>query len=319
MSNRTGERDAGPRRPHGNPSRGNRRGAVRLLACVCGIALASAGEPARAQDAAPASETFESDAGSDFEIILMPYIWAASVDGDITVKGITADVDLDFHDALELLTIGAMGRGEVWWKGRVGLTTDLLYMDLEDDFDVTVGTRLANRPIGRLLERRGIDLPRDIDIDVFFRQVVWEFGAGVRPLDLSFGGADDEVFRTFFDVLGGGRYWFFKTRVEIDPPDARESVSLDWVEPYVGGRIGLGLFNRVTVAVRGDAGGFGVGSGSDLTWNLVAGVDVRLFGGASASLGYRILDLDYSRGSGDDRREAELQLTGPILGFGLRF
>jgi hypothetical protein len=68
-----------------------------------------------------------------------------------------------------------------------------------------------------------------------------------------------------------------------------------------------------------DFGGFGIGSASDLTWNLWTVVDYRLTERFSLKLGYRIYDLDYSRGSGRNEFGFDGQMTGPVLGLTVRF
>ena len=46
--------------------------------------------------------------------------------------------------------------------------------------------------------------------------------------------------------------------------------------------------------------GFSIGSATDLTWNLYAGVDWRFSPSFDLKLGYRLLDIDYDNGSGSD-------------------
>jgi hypothetical protein len=65
------------------------RGKVLLL--LCGLAAITFAPPARAVD--PNTDGWEFKAA--------PYIWAVSLDGDMTVKGNTAAVDVNIIDIIE--------------------------------------------------------------------------------------------------------------------------------------------------------------------------------------------------------------------------
>jgi len=58
------------------------------------------------------------------------YGLAASMSGNVTVKGISSDVDVGFDKVWEHLQFGAMGSARVGY-GRWGLSTEVIYMDLE--------------------------------------------------------------------------------------------------------------------------------------------------------------------------------------------
>ena len=77
------------------------------------------------------------------------------------------------------------------------------------------------------------------------------------------------------------------------------------------------LSERVTLVVRGDAGGFGVGS--ELTWNLVGNVQYHLSRTVSLGMGYRALSIDYEQGSGTDHFRYNMIMHGPALGVAFRF
>ena len=57
------------------------------------------------------------------------YLLAASMSGDVTIKGITTDLDVGFGDMMESLELGAMGTVRVGY-GRWALTTDVIFMAL---------------------------------------------------------------------------------------------------------------------------------------------------------------------------------------------
>ncbi len=95
--------------------------------------------------------------------------------------------------------------------------------------------------------------------------------------------------------------------------------SKDWAEPFVGGRIVLNLTEKLGFGVRGDIGGFGIGSASDKTWNLVSALTYRFSKKYELRAGYHIYDMDYSNGSGGDEFGLDARLDGPKLGLVYHF
>jgi opacity protein-like surface antigen len=95
--------------------------------------------------------------------------------------------------------------------------------------------------------------------------------------------------------------------------------SEDWVEPFIGSRVVWDLNGKWALNVRGDAGGFGIGSASDMTWQILGGVDYKISENMIFNAGYRYVELDYSRGSGSDEFGIDLRAKGPYLGLTLLF
>ena len=95
--------------------------------------------------------------------------------------------------------------------------------------------------------------------------------------------------------------------------------SEDWVEPFIGGRLIWDLNNKIAFNVRADAGGFGIGNASDLTWQVVGGMDYKFSKNWILNVGYRYVDLDYSHGSGDDKFGIRLKAYGPVIGLTILF
>ena len=228
-----------------------------------------------------------------------PYVWLPAMQGDLTVRGRTADINLDLGDTLDLLfdslKFAAMGRAEAR-KGNLLLTLDVLYLNLEDDQTTA----------------------RGLETEVGLQLLLTEFGAGYR---LGTWPLSPEVWPAVsFDVLAGGRYVFLESSIDIDGgPFGGVDVErdVDWIEPFVGGRFLLTLSKRITIGVRGDVGGFGVGS--DFTWNLVGSVQYHLSRHIARGGGYRALDIDYTQGSRANRSGLDVLMHGPLLGAVFRF
>jgi hypothetical protein len=236
---------------------------------------------------------------SPWKFELAPYLWLPAMHGDLTVRDRTIDVDLDLDDTLELifdsLKFAFMGRFEAR-KGNLLLTLDLFYFDMEDDGPTALG----------------------LETQVSSQLLFVEFGAGYRlgtwPL------SPDVYPALSFDFLAGGRYVSLEAGLKIGGgPFGGIDVDRDvnWIDPFVGGRLLLTLSERVSLAVRGDAGGFGVGS--ELTWNLIGNVQYHLSRTVSLGMGYRAFSIDYEKGSGNDRFRYDVLMHGPALGAAFHF
>ena len=128
--------------------------------------------------------------GSPWRLTIMPYLWAAGIEGNGTVGGVTAPVDAAFTDLAEYLNFGAMARLEVW-KDSWGFIFDGMYMNLG-------GEATREFFIFDLEERLGI-------FDRLRERVASRFSLGDRLGDLriDFGSpAGRRVFRFILDHLG---------------------------------------------------------------------------------------------------------------------
>jgi hypothetical protein len=136
------------------------------------------------------------------------------------------------------------------------------------------------------------------------------------------------------DVLAGGRYWHQDATVAADLAlDAAglgdvglgrtvaRSGSVDWVDPFIGARLRQQLAPGQNFTLRGDVGGFDVGS--KFTWQVIATYDFQLCVTdrytIDGYLGYRALSVDYSEGSGVNRYEIDAIQQGPVMGATVRF
>jgi opacity protein-like surface antigen len=252
----------------------------------------------------------EIDTSDKWEIRLMPYFWFLSVDAEGTVGGnlrsLSADVDLGFDDIADHLDFGAMGRVEAW-KGKWGLTFDGLFLNLSAD--------------------KSFSGPRDLigfNLDADVRIGSADFGLAYRLFEQRFGNENKQSLA--FEPYGGLRYAYLRQKVDLNVAipgvgsvGRNLGTSEDWVEPFVGGRVIWGLNDKLAINIAGDAGGFGIGSASDLTWQIKGGVDYKLSENMTFNAGYRYLELDYSRGSGANEFGVDLRAKGPFIGMTILF
>ncbi len=237
-----------------------------------------------------------------WEFNVIPYFWMAGIEGDITVKGTTSHVDVPFRDILKDLDFGGEVHVEAW-KDRWGLFLDATYLKLSVD-DNGISQTLG---------------PVDVSVDM--GQWLVEFGGVYRLGRWSLG---KEKGRTLsLDALGGGRYWDLSVDVDATVPLAGLAVSVDrsksWIDPFFGARVLVDLTEKLSLAVRGDIGGFGVGSSSEFTWNASGIFGYHFSPMISAWLGYRALGVDYESGSGTSKFKYDVIMHGPIVGLGIQF
>jgi predicted porin len=229
-----------------------------------------------------------------------------SVKADSTISGLSGSVDLSFNDVMDYLDMAAMGRVEVW-KGKWGFTFDGLYMALEASESFQ--------------GRRGLV---DFSVDADVRLGMADFGLAYRIYEQRFGNDNEQRFT--FEPYGGLRYGYLKQKIDlnVDIPGVGSvgrtlGTSEDWVEPFIGGRLIWDLNNKIALNVRGDAGGFGIGSASDLTWQIAGGVDYKFSKNMILNAGYRYVELDYSHGSGSNEFGTHLKAYGPFIGLTITF
>lgn len=238
-----------------------------------------------------------------WDVSITPYLWAAEIDGDGTLKGRTGSLKMSFSDIWDDLDVAFMGRIEAW-KNKWGFFLDGTYMDVESDYDTAQGL---------------------VSADLEFEMSMLEFGTGYRLWETAAGKEGSQ--KLWFDLLGGGRYMNVNSTLDIvtNGPlsDIISSRTFDrrgeWVDPIIGGRLGWGLNEKLAIGIRSDIGGFGIGEASNLAWNFLAGVDWQLNKNMTLKVGYRLFDLDYENGSGNDEFGFDGQFRGPIAGLSISF
>lgn len=214
-----------------------------------------------------------------------PYLWGAALDGTSGVGNVTADVDVSFGDVLDNLEMAFMGMYRAS-RDRFSITTDLLY----------VGLGATERGPGGALEA-------DIDID----QLALEVNAGYEVIER-------------LTLFGGLRYNDLSAEVRARGPlgnvvgaEGDES----WIDPLVGAHYTIPITETWSATLRGDIGGFGVGS--DFAWQGVATFRWQITPRVGTALAYRYMAMDYEDGSGRSRFKYDMSMSGPALGLVFTF
>jgi hypothetical protein len=165
------------------------------------------------------------------------------------------------------------------------ITSDLVYMNLKQE--VTPGTLFHSGEVGAkefIWEPAG-----------FYRILPFcEVGIGGRLTSLT---VDIDALRY---VIGVGN--------PTEPVTA--SGSKIWMDPIVITRFSAVIKEKWLLQLRGDIGGFGIGS--DLTWQLQAYAGYRFGKVFQLTAGYRYLSVDYDKGVDTERFVFDMDSFGPV-------
>ncbi len=270
--------------------------------------------------AADIASTAPHGAADGWNFSFTTYGWLPWISGDLTVKGRTFDVDVtpgQVLDALDWSGIPAWFSYAEARNGRVTLFNDIAYAKLSGSGDFA-----KTGPLG------AATLSGNVSAD--YEQAIIEVGAAYEIWSGTHAGWGPSA----FDVLAGGRYWHQDTTVSadvslngnlgLDLEPGRvfaRSGSVDWVDPFIGARLRQQLAPGQNLTLRGDVGGFDVGS--EFSWQVIATYDFEMCVSDNyvidGYLGYRALSVDYSQGSGTNRYEIDALQQGPVVGATLRF
>jgi len=207
------------------------------------------------------------------------YGLAASMSGEMTVKGIPADLDVGFSDILENLEMGGMGSLRIGYD-RWALTTDVIYMGLGGSHN---------------------SVSADVDQWMIEPTLSYRISKGFEVL----GGVRYNNLRA--EIRGTGPLGNFRS----------SSGTQDWWDPIVGAHLSRPLVKKFSLNTRGDVGGFGVGS--DFTWQAFPYVSWHITHRSSLQVGYRWVFNDYETGSGTSEFKYDILTEGPQIGFTLGF
>ena len=266
-------------------------------------------------------------AASGWQFRVTPYAWAPSVNGDVTVRGHTADIDFSFWDLFDSGRSGAeldllaalMGYVEAR-KGPWGIYGDVVW----GKFDFSGGAVTERNPIANLKVSASANAGLDYETTMAESGLTYEVARWGAP------GSS-----TAFDLLGGARYWNQELDLSLGVDGSVDlgnlglkrsgsravarSGTLEWVDPFVGLRVRHQLSPGSELQFLGDVGGFGVGS--DFTWQLFGGYsfDFAIWQTPLHGIvGYRALAVDYTQ-DGPNKNNLDLILHGPVVGLSFRW
>ncbi|QUS60282.1 hypothetical protein [Synechocystis sp. PCC 7338] len=97
-----------------------------------------------------------------------------------------------------------------------------------------------------------------------------------------------------------------------------ETASRTWINPLVGGKLGVQLTDTLALWLRGDVSGFDLSGDADWNWKAILGMDYYVRENVAIQLGYQFYSLKYGQGNGNNGFDFSLNLNGPYVGLTLR-
>ena len=216
---------------------------------------------------------------------IVPYMWASAMNGTSGVRDVEGDVDMSFGDILDDLEFAFMGAYRAQ-RDKFSVTVDGIYMALSDD-----------------VKDPGGQVKGEIDVD----QTALEVDVG---WDLS----------ERLTVFGGLRYNDITSDISLkDSNDnrVRGNGSEQWVDPVIGAHYTYPFNDQWSATLRGDIGGFGVGS--QFVWQGIAQLRWQVKPNIGIVGAYRYIDMDYSTGTGPTYFLYDMAISGPALGVAFAF
>jgi hypothetical protein len=236
---------------------------------------------------APAGAQEPPGEGDGWSFTVAPYALVPHMNGEVAIRGNPVEVDVGPGDIFKRLDFGAMLNLEMANQDWA-IALDGLYMNLGETGKTPVTERDAE-----------VDMKQSaIEATVMRRAGSWaEFGIGGR-----------------LNVLKGG---LFVAPGEIVLPGIDVSQTKTWFDPLIVTRLTAPLEGRWRLAIRGDIGGFGIGS--SFAWQIYPHVGYRFGSVFELTLGYRAIGMKYETGSDNEAFLYDMTIFGGQIGFLLHF
>lgn len=232
----------------------------------------------------PSPTTRAQEASGDWKQTIFLYGMGAAIDGDAQIGNLKLPVDMSISDLFDALKLGAMAayrtENEEW-----SVEGDVTYMNLGWHGGGSRG------------HVRG-----DLDIDQLTMMAT--VGRRITP---------------HLEALLSLAYFDLSADLEVRIVDQRLRASrdADWIDPLVGMQYAVPFADKWTYSLRGDIGGFGVGS--DFTWQLLTAVRRQNTDSFGWYIGYRALAYDYEEGKDRHYQHYDLTQQGPLIGIAISF
>jgi len=225
-----------------------------------------------------AQQPAEADEPGRWQFFVAPYFLFPYMNGTVTVRGLDIGVDANPGDIFDKVQFGAMLYFEAN-NGTWGISLDGIYMNLK---------QTAERvPLEAGMKQGAVELTG-------YRRVA-----------------------TWAEVLLGGRVNVLSASLTGEGGIVDRKDDKVWFDPFLGARLRVPGTRKWHLAIRGDIGGFGVGS--DFAWQVYPVVGYRFSRLFEVAVAYRWLDMDYKTGSDEGAFRYNVTTFGPEVGLLFHF
>ena len=231
-------------------------------------------------------------ADGDWKQTVLIYGMGAAIDGDAQIGSVTLPIDLSISDVFDALQMGAMAA----------------YRAENDTWSFTADTTFM--ALGSTVKSKRDIVKGDIDVDQF--TLMGTVGRRVSPnLEALFSLA-------YFDLSTDLKV---TVRNPITQATITRTASTDasWLDPMLGLQYNVPFAEAWRLNLRGDVGGFGIGS--DLSYQLLANVRWQANDRIGVVAGYRLIAFDYEDGKKDSSHYLHFDQTeqGQLVGVTISF
>jgi hypothetical protein len=249
------------------------------------LVMATACAPVFAQDSLASKQPATTK--KEWNFLLEPYLMLPNMNGQTGI-GTLPDVDVDASpgDIFDKLKMAGMFYFEVA-NDRWAFSSDIIYMSLKQDLTP-----------GKVIQSG----------EAHAKQFAWEQSAMRRFLPMLDAGIG---FRINSMEMGLD---MVRNNVGGGTSTSSRSLTETWIDPFIVARFRSDPARKFMYQLRGDIGGFGVGS--EFAWQIQAYAGYRFSKLFQVTGGYRILGMDYNKGSGEDRFMYNMDIFGAVVKFG---
>ena len=267
-----------------------------MLKRLPGICVAIAAAAGLSAVAAGSAQAADGDNQDKWQFEITPYLFASGLNGTVGLRGVDADVDMSFGDLWDRLDKAFMLMGTAQ-KGDWIYGFDGMYVELGGE-----QASSWNGPLGN---------SNSAQLNVDMTQEIYSLSAGRKVWGEN---------RRRLDLVGVARYTMLESSLKLALttgsgllPNGSRAVSgeFDWWDAAIGVRYLAPLGEKWDLVGYADVGA----GGSDLTYQLLAGVNWRFSKTFSAKFGYRYFYQDYSK----DDFKWDMAMSGVFAGLGIRW
>ncbi|WP_272699579.1 hypothetical protein [Desulfovibrio sp. Fe33] len=219
----------------------------------------------------------DSTASREWQFELTPYLWFINISGDTSVRGNSGTSDMEYSKISDMLeeSFAVYHEGH---NGEFGYIVDASYMQLKGEEDTAIGS-VGYKSEQTVLEVLG-----------FYSQHVL---------------SDSRI-----DYLAGIRYNDAKITLSRNNSYSR---GIDWVDPVVGLRWVTHINDKSKISIRGDIGGFGLGSQHTLMGAVT--YDYNPWKHFGFKVGVKAVNTYYTQEKNSYKTDSTT--WGPLVGFNI--
>lgn len=261
-----------------------------------------------------------------WKFLALPYLWAINLNGGMTLRGETLDVNATFIDALtrsSSFPLAFMGRAEAE-NGPFFAYGDIAWAQMRFS-----GSALSLRsPLADLAVSASVSGRLKTTL------TIGEAGFGYELARWKLLGAPESF--TAIDAYTGLRYVNMTANLNLDAIASASSSALGvtvvdgksvtgtgtlwWMDPVVGLRLRHSFAPGSKFEARADIGGFG--AGSKFSWQFYGGYSTDFDYNDThftALIGYRALGMNFEKYVEGRANGLNLVIHGPVTGLGVKF